>query len=104
MRGPVWLLNATKYGHVDMLDGTGAVAGGILCASSGPFSDKAAYRSFLSGTVVSFINLLLDRNLDELPKLEDPKLVSEMYGVDVVVAHEEPGGKPRHITPSCAHS
>ena len=105
LRGPTWLLNATKFGHVDCLDPTGAISGGLVCASSGLFSDRKAYRSMLSGTVASFADLLFKSDgSSELPKLEDEELVSSIYGVDVTAAHAHHGTDPKRLTPTCSYS
>merc|ERR1712187_428303 len=53
LRGPVWNINATGFGHVDCLDDSWIRSGKLLCAEDGS-SNKTAYRTMIAESVSNF--------------------------------------------------
>jgi len=86
MTGPTWWLNATVYGHGDLLDEFyyGALQVTHFCATDGD-QDRVIYRAFIGGEVVAFLDIILNGNCEYLPYLEDPLSVP----VDVVMTKKD---------------
>lgn len=58
LAGPTWMLNATDFGHLDMLDPEfqQLAAETHLCAvTDGGEAEMDSYRSFVAGETVAFI-------------------------------------------------
>merc|ERR1719223_2117302 len=96
MQGPVWNVNATKYGHVDCLDsGIGAI-GGVMCPTK-PFTNKGKYRTMLAKSITTFLGAVLDGKTDDLTLLED----ASQFGVEVVVRQDLKGLAHSDVKPGC---
>jgi hypothetical protein len=101
MQGPVWNVNATKYGHVDCLNsGVGAI-GGIVCPTK-PFTNKGKYRKMLADSITTFLGAVLDGKTDDLALLEDDS--SSIMGVEVVVRNDLKGLAHSDVKPGCVNS
>jgi hypothetical protein len=73
--GPVWLVNATQYGHVDFCDQwlIDVVGDTDFCVVS--TAPKAIYRDFVAGMFTVAIQVFLHQNAAFLPFLTNPRLV-----------------------------
>merc|ERR1712232_1510998 len=90
--GPIWNINATKYGHLDCMDSQLR----MLCPSDQK-TDKDMYRSMLSDAVATFLGALFKGRPNDLAILEDPS----HWNVDVVLKHDLKGMDHMHIAPDC---
>merc|ERR1712159_946221 len=98
MQGPIWNVNATKYGHVDCLNsGVGAI-GGLMCPSK-PFANKKKYREMLASATTTFLGAVLDGKTDDLALLED----ASQFGVEVEVKQDLKGLSHSDIKPGCTN-
>lgn len=61
MPGNAWLLNATDYGHGDCLEDffIWAIGATHFCASAEKDFDREAYRTFVSGEILTFLSYTL---------------------------------------------
>jgi hypothetical protein len=73
--GPVWLVNATAYGHVDFCDQwlIDLVGDTDFCVVS--TAPKAKYRDFVAGMFMVAVQVFLNRDAAFLSFLTDPRLV-----------------------------
>lgn len=61
MTGPTWYVNATAYGHIDLMDpGYTDLNDALKFCPSDPDTPKYDYIQFLVGEIVSFVNGFLD--------------------------------------------
>ncbi|XP_057366130.1 uncharacterized protein LOC130686987 [Daphnia carinata] len=61
MTGPTWYVNATAYGHIDLMDpGYNDLNDVVKFCPSDPETPKYDYIQFLVGEIVSFVNGVLD--------------------------------------------
>jgi len=97
MRGPVWNVNATAYGHLDCLN-LALARKQFVCASD-PTTDKAAYHAVLANTTVLFLEALFARRQDDLALLEDPS----HFPVDVTLKQDLKGLQLDEILPGCSN-
>merc|ERR1719263_1183449 len=97
--GPVWNVNASKYGHVDCLDDLVIAAGGFVCPTD-KSTDKKAYRKHLADTVSLFLDAVLN---DEPAKLDDLEKVSS-FGVEVTLRQDLKGLAHSDIKAGCSNS
>merc|ERR1712232_952311 len=94
--GPVFNVNASKYGHIDCLDDLFIAAGNLICPTD--FSaDKAKYKSHLATTIDTFLTGLFQGKDDLFNKLEDPS----SFGVDVTLRQDLKGMSHTDIAPGC---
>ena len=102
MQGPIWNVNATKYGHVDCLNsGVGAI-GGIMCPTK-PLTNKGKYRKMLAKSITTFLGAVLDGKTDDLALLEDAKS-STLSDVEVVVRNDLKGLAHSDVKPGCVNT
>merc|ERR1712050_41041 len=94
--GPVFNVNASKYGHIDCLDDIYIVAGNLLCPTD-KNTDKSAYRSYLATTIDVFLNGLFHARPDNFEKLED----ASAFGIDVTLRQDLKGMAVGDIKPGC---
>jgi hypothetical protein len=97
--GPVWNVNASKYGHVDCLNDLIIGAGGFICPTDSK-TDKKAYRKHLVDTVALFLEGVLDNkpaNFDDLEK-------EATFGVEVTLRKDLKGLSHSAIKAGCSNS
>jgi len=72
MPGPTWLVNATAYGHADMVDEFyyDLMQATHFCATDAS-QDRDIFRAFVAGEVVSFMEAILKRDCDALTFFSD---------------------------------
>jgi hypothetical protein len=96
--GPVFNVNASKYGHIDCLDDIFIAAGNIICPTD--FStDKNAYKSHLATTIDTFLTGLYNGQEDLFEKLEDPS----SFAVDVTLRQDLKAMSHADIVPGCTN-
>merc|ERR1712080_723711 len=73
MPGPTWMVNATAYGHGDLLDELfyKIIQATHFCGSDSTM-DRVTYRSFIAGEVISFLSVILYGDCQALMYIEDP--------------------------------
>jgi hypothetical protein len=54
--GPIWMVNATKYGHLDVNNDGVQALGGVICATDNEPND--VYRDHVSSLVDSFLSMV----------------------------------------------
>jgi hypothetical protein len=99
MQGPVWNVNATKYGHVDCLNSGVGALGGIMCPT-GAFTNKKKYRKMLASSITTFLGAVLDGKTDDLAQLED----ASQFGVEVVVRQDLKGMAHGDVKKGCTNT
>jgi len=96
--GPVFNVNASKYGHVDCLNDVFIKAGTIMCPSD-KTTDKNAYRSHLAGTIDLFLDGVFQGHSDSFEKLQD----ASSFGVDVTLRQDLKEMDVSDIKPGCTN-
>jgi hypothetical protein len=96
--GPVWNVNASKYGHVDCLDDLYIGAGGLVCPTD-KSTDKKAYRTHLANTIDVFLKGLFQGQVKNFDTLED----ASSFAIDVTVRRDLKGLAHGDIKPGCAN-
>jgi chlorophyllase len=99
MQGPIWNVNATQYGHVDCLDSTVGLVGGLMCPSK-PLSNKKKYREMLAASITTFLGAMFDGKTDDLSLLED----ASKFGVEVEVRQDLKGMAHGDVKPGCTNT
>ena len=99
MQGPVWNVNATKYGHTDCLDSAVGVVGGLMCPNK-PLSNKKKYRQMLAKSITTFLGAVLDGKTDDLALLED----ASQFDVEVEVKQDLKGLSHSDIKAGCTNT
>ena len=94
--GPVFNVNASRYGHIDCLDDIYIAAGNLLCPTN-KTTNKDAYRSYLATTIDMFLDGLFQGHPDNLKKLED----ASTFGIDVTVQQDLKEVSLGDIKPGC---
>ena len=69
--GPVFNVNASKYGHIDCLDNLFIAAGNLICPTD-KSTDKDAYKAHLATSIDMFLTGLYEGREELFEKLEDP--------------------------------
>jgi len=100
MPGPIWNVNATKYGHVDCLNDAMAIAGGAVCAGSPALTSNKKYREMLASSITTFLGAVLDGRTDDLALLED----ASKFGVEVVVRQDLKGMAHSDVKAGCTNT
>jgi hypothetical protein len=100
MQGPIWNVNATKYGHVDCLNGAVGTIGGIVCANSNIFNSNDKYRKMLATSVTTFLGAVFDGKTDDLALLED----ASNFDIDVVVRQDLKGIAHGDVRAGCTNT
>merc|ERR1719428_259148 len=67
--GPIWMANATKYGHLDVNNGGVGKIGSIMCAADDEPND--IYQAHIADLVDSFLKTIFDGDSAEEAKLND---------------------------------
>merc|ERR1712048_1157595 len=81
--GPIFNVNASKYGHIDCLDNIFIAAGSLMCPTD-KTTDKDAYRNHLAATIDLFLDGFFNGKSSNFDQLEDPS----SFGVDVTVRQD----------------
>jgi len=97
--GPVFNVNASKYGHVDCLDDSFISAGGLICPTD-KTTDKDAYRHHLAATIDLFLDGVFQGKSANFDQLED----TSTFGVDVTVRQDLKGMAHSDIKPVCTNN
>jgi len=87
--GPIWMVNATKYGHLDVNNAGVGKMGSVLCAGDDEPND--VYQAHIADLVDAFLGMVLNGDADAEKKLND---VSSMK-VDAEAQNDYNG----HATP-----
>merc|ERR1712166_203697 len=66
---PIWMANATKYGHLDVNNAGVGSAGKILCASDDEPND--VYQEHIAELVLAFMNTIFAGDKDAEARLND---------------------------------
>jgi len=83
--GPIWMANATKYGHLDVNnDGTGKM-GSVICPSDNEPND--VYQEHIAELTMNFLKTIFDGDADAEAKLNDASTMK----VDVEVQKDYNG-------------
>mmetsp|Transcript_74794 Transcript_74794/g.194995 ORF Transcript_74794/g.194995 Transcript_74794/m.194995 type:complete len:225 (+) Transcript_74794:2-676(+) len=94
MRGPIWAVNATEYGHLDCCDTQGS-----LCPTNSS-TDKAAYKETIVAAAAAFLGALFgQRPSSDLQLLEDPSF----FNVSVLLKHNYNGASRSSVAPGCVN-
>jgi len=96
--GPVFNVNASKYGHIDCLNDVIIGAGKLMCPTD-KTTDKDAYRAHLASTVDLFLLGLFENKADNFDKLED----ASTFPVDVTLRQDLKGMAHSDIVPGCTN-
>lgn len=96
--GPVFNVNASKYGHIDCLNDIYITAGKLMCPTD-KTTDKAAYRSHLASTIHFFLDGVFEGKTENFAQLED----ASSFGVDVTVRQDLKGMTHEDIKPGCTN-
>merc|ERR1712187_402985 len=96
--GPVFNVNASKYGHIDCLDNIFITAGKLLCPTD-KTTDKDAYKAHLASTIDTFLTGLSRGQGDMFDKLEDPS----GFALDVTLRQDLKGMSHAEIMPGCTN-
>lgn len=99
MQGPVWNVNATKYGHVDCLNSGVGLIGGAACPTK-PLTNKKKYRKMLAKSITSFLGAVFDGRTDDLDLLED----ASQFDVEVVVRQDLKGIAHSDVKAGCTNT
>jgi hypothetical protein len=99
MQGPVWNVNATKYGHVDCLNSGVGLLGGVMCPTN-LFTNKGQYRAMLAKSITTFLGAVLDGKTDDLAILED----ASQFAVEVVVRQDLKGLAHSDVKAGCTNT
>jgi len=99
MQGPVWNVNATKYGHVDCLNSGVGLIGGVMCPTN-PLTNKKKYRKMLASSITTFLGAMFDGRTDDLALLED----ASQFGVEVVVRQDLKGLAHSDVKAGCTNT
>merc|ERR1712226_156350 len=67
--GPIWMVNATKYGHLDVNNAGVGKMGSVLCAGDDEPND--VYQAHIADLVDSFLGMVLKGDSDAEKKLND---------------------------------
>jgi len=97
-RGPLWRVNATAYGHVDCLDDSFILLGGLVCPSDSK-TDKPKYREHLATNSALFLKALFEKSPGTLQLLED----TSHFNVDVLLEHDRKGLPDEKLVPGCTN-
>jgi hypothetical protein len=100
MQGPVWNVNATKYGHVDCLNGLVGTLGASVCAASSKLTSNKKYRKMLATSITTFLGAVFDGHTDDLALLED----ASKFGVEVVLRQDLKGISHSDVKPGCTNT
>ena len=92
--GPIWMVNATKYGHLDVNDDGVGKLGGVVCATDNEPND--VYHEHIAGLVDSFFSMIFKGDGSAEEKLND---ISSMK-VDAE-AQKDYNGHSAPFTPGC---
>merc|ERR1739848_875188 len=95
--GPIWMANATKYGHLDVNDAGVGKMGSIMCA--GDDEPKPLYREHVAGLVDAFVSVVFKGSATAESLLND---VSTMK-VDAE-AQKDYNGHSAPFTAGCTHT
>jgi len=83
--GPIWMANATNYGHLDVNNGGVGSAGSIVCASDDEPND--VYQEHIAELVLAFMNTIFESDKDAEARLNDASWMK----VDVELQHDMNG-------------
>jgi len=101
MRAPIWQINATENGHLDVLDSNSSKLYDLICKEPPKTVDKALYRSAVGGWVVAFMSGLFGSNQTEQFKLlQNP----ETSPVSVLMHQKNMPASPQDVKPSCSNA
>jgi len=67
--GPIWMVNATKYGHLDVNNAGVGKMGSVLCAGDDEPND--VYQAHIADLVDSFLGMVLKGDADAEKRLND---------------------------------
>jgi hypothetical protein len=95
--GPIWMVNATKYGHLDVNDPGAADMGGIICATDN--EPKDSYRVHVANMVDAFVSMVFNGDATAESKLND----ASTMGVDAEVQNDYNGHSAPFVA-GCSHS
>jgi len=97
--GPLFNVNASKYGHVDCLNNFYITAGNLICPTDRT-TDKDAYKAHLASSIDTFLSGLFEGQQEAaFQKLEDPS----SFGVDVTLRQDLKGMSHSAIKPGCTN-
>jgi hypothetical protein len=86
MRGPRWILNASKYGHADFLDAEYRDTAAAVCATCHSGCDFTQYREFVRDLTIDFIKAIIYKDAGALKKVEDAS-----YKIHASIKHDRMG-------------
>jgi len=94
--GPLFNVNASKYGHIDCLNDLFIAAGNLICPTD-KTTDKPAYREHLATTIDMFLGGVFDGAAANFKKLED----ASSFSVEVSTRQDLKGISHADIKPGC---
>jgi len=92
--GPIWMVNATKYGHLDVNDDGVGKLGGVLCATDDEPND--VYQAHIADLVESFLGMIFKGDASAEEKLND----ATSMAVDAEVVKDY-NGHSAPFSPGC---
>lgn len=95
--GPIWMVNATKYGHLDVNNAGASAAGGLICPTDD--EPKDVYHEHVAGLVDAFVSVLFKGDATSETLLKD---VSTMK-LDAE-AQNDYNGHSAPFTAGCTHT
>lgn len=95
--GPIWMANATKYGHLDLNTNATSKIGGIICPTDD--EPKPLYRSQVAGLTSSFLSMVFNGDTSAEQVLTN----SAAMPVDSVTQHDYNNHKAP-FSAGCSHS
>jgi len=97
--GPIFNVNASRYGHIDCLDNAYIAAGNLICPTD-KTTDKDAYRNHLASTIDLFLDGVFNGKSSNFDQLED----ATSFGVDVTVRQDLKSMSHSDIKPVCTNN
>jgi len=96
--GPVFNVNASKYGHIDCLDDAFISVGKLMCPTD-KTTDKKAYKAHLADSIDLFLAGLFEGKTENFAKLQDPS----SFGIDVTLRQDLKGMGQEDIKAGCTN-
>lgn len=96
-QGPIWQVNATKYGHISICDDGAIGPSGLVCKKPPRGTNESLYRDTVGNAVVSFLEGIFFAQPASLESLTK----ESTFPIDVVLKHNYNGYVPDKVKPFC---
>lgn len=99
---PVWQLNATSFGHMDIANDAAARVALLQCPGTHNATARALYRRAVAGAVGAFARgLIVEQSMAEAAAVLDGR-VGAPGGIDVEYASQLQGRAPSQVRATCS--